>query len=332
MKVVFATGIAGCGKPKYLEEFEEFCAKNKKKCKIISIGDLISSTADDVGLKIKEEKILNLPKSTLKTLLSSVFEKCMKEYSDEDVIVISTHASYWWKTSPELAIDISYLNKINPDIYITIINDAVKILDEIYSDPKWVKDTISLEEILVWQQLEVYTSEIFSSLQKKDFYLIHYTYPVQTLFNLIFNENAIKVYPSHPMTHFGEEQKKITKFLKELRKHCIVFNPIFEEDIEKIKDKKIQEMNVNWIVRKDYKLIDQSEKVVVYFPKIVHSPGVEKEMAYAHDTHKEILLVYPSDKKSPFTTFYTDQTFKNVNEVFNEFKKINSKNNVKIVS
>ncbi len=331
MKIVFATGIAGSGKPAYLREFEKFCAEHKKRCKVVAIGELMFAIADEIGLRIKEEKILNLPASTLKTLISLAFERCAKEYSDEDVVVISTHASYWWKRGPAPAFDISYLGKINPDVYITVINDAIKIRDKIYSDPNWGKGIITLDDIFLWQELEVYTTEILSSLQKKGFYLIHRDYPVQTLFNLVFNEKAVKVYTSYPMFNAGGEIKKADRLVKTLRKHCIVFNPTVIEDLPKMEDKGMQDMANNWTVRRDYKFIDQSDKVIVYFPKIVHSPGVEKEMAYAHNANKEIWLMYPSTRKSPFTTYYTDKLFKNPDEVIAALREINKRRKVKLV-
>jgi adenylate kinase len=334
MKILFVTGIAGSGKPAYLKEFEEFCHKNKKSCKVISIGDLIFKIADEIGLKIREEKILNLPRSTLRTLISLALERCLKEYSDEDVVVISTHASYWWKTGPELAFDISFLNKLNPDMYVTIIDDCLKIRDRIYSDPKWGKDIISLEEIFFWQELEIYTTEIFALLQKKNFYVIHREHGVQTLFNIVFNENALKIYLSYPMTaylNFPQYFKKANDLVKKLRRYCIVFDPILMEDTKQFKNKRLEEIAVNWTVRRDYRFIEQSDKALIYFPKIVHSPGVEKEMAYAHNSNKEVWLVCKQKRKSPFVTYFVDRFFKNVNEVIKVLKEINKKRKVKIV-
>lgn len=336
MKIVFVTGIAGSGKPDFLEEFKKFCSKNKKACKVISIGSLIFRIAEEIGLKIREEKILNLPRSTLKTLISLAFERCLKECSNsyEDVIMISTHASYWWKTGPELAFDISFLNKINPDIYITIIDECPKIIDRIYSDPIWGKGIITLEEIYIWQELEIYTTEIFSLLQKKKFYIVHVGHTVKTLFNLIFNENALKVYLSYPMTAYLNSPsyfKRVNKLIDELRKYCIVFDPILMKEEMHFKSKRLEKIATNWTVRKDYRFIDQSDKVIVYFPEIVHSPGVEKEIAYAHASNKEVWLVCPSKMKSPFTTYFVDRTFKNLRSVIESIKEINKKMNVKIV-
>ncbi|MGC8993491.1 MAG: AAA family ATPase [Candidatus Aenigmatarchaeota archaeon] len=318
MKIVFATGIAGCGKPKYLKEFEDYCRKRNKKCKVISIGSIMLEIAEELGIKIKEEKILNLPETTLKTLISLAFERALKiiEKEKSDVIFISTHASYWWKNGPENAFDISILNKIKPDIYITFINNSLKIMNNIYSDPKWGKDIINLEEIIIWQEVEVYTTKIFARLQNKPFYVYDISYPLETLYKLIFFDNMKKAYTSFPMTHF-KELKKFELFINFLRKYMIVFNPIIEEDLVKINDKKIRKMLENWVVRRDYQLILQSDILVAYFPKVIYSAGVEKEIVYAHASHKEVYLIFPTKNVSPFASYYSDRIFNSLKE----FKK-----------
>jgi len=323
MKIVFATGIAGCGKPAYLSKFEEYCFKKGVNCKVISIGDLIFLSAKEIGLDIKEEKILNLPRTTLRTLISLAFEKCIQEYEDKkyDLVIISTHASYWWKNGPEHAFNISLLNKINPDIYVTFINDVVKIRDNIYSDPKWGKDIITLNEIIIWQQLEVYTTEILAMLQKKDFYIYHITYPFKTLFDVIFSKEKLKIYTSFPITFAKDLINKTNAFINFLSKYSIVFNPVLEEDVVAIKDKDILEKIKNWIVRKDYKLIDQSNLLIAYFPEIIHSPGVEKEISYAHSSNKEVWLIFPSKRLSPFSSYYSDKTFYSLQEFKRYFVK-----------
>lgn len=322
MITIFATGIAGCGKPAYLREFEKFCFKKGKNCKVVSIGDLIFSAAEEIGIKIREEKILNLPRTTLRSLISLAFEKCIDEYNKKnyELLIISTHASYWWKNGPEHAFDISFLRKINVDMYITFINDIEKIKNKIYSDPKWGKDIISKPEIIIWQELEIYTTEILAMLQNKKFYIYHVSYPLQTLYDLIFT-NKPKIYTSFPMTFFKGSFSKINKFIDFLRKYAIVFPPQLEEDIGKVENKAIQDQIRNWIVRKDYKLIEQSDILIAYFPKIIYSPGVEKEISYAHSSNKEVWLIFPKKTVSPFTSYYADKIFNSYNQFKNFFLK-----------
>ncbi|MCS7123228.1 MAG: AAA family ATPase [Candidatus Aenigmarchaeota archaeon] len=319
MITVLATGIAGCGKPRYLREFEKFCFENGKNCKVVSIGDLMFQAAEEIGIKVKEEKILNLPRTTLRTLISLAFERCLIEYSQRksnyDLMIISTHASYWWKNGPEHAFDISFLNKIKIDIYVTFINDIVRIRDKIYSDPKWGREIIKVSEIITWQELEIYTTEIMAMLQNKSFYVFHVDYPLQTFYDMIFS-NKPKIYTSFPMTFF-KSTYKVRKFINFLQKYAVVFSPSLEEDKGKFEEKIPINQLRNWIVRKDYKLIDQSDILVAYFPEIIHSPGVEKEISYAHTSNKEVWLIFPQKKLSPFTPYYSDKIFNS----FNQFKK-----------
>ncbi len=323
MKIIFASGIAGVGKPEYLALFQAYCKKNKKRCQIISIGSLIFQIAHEGGLQIKEDKLLNLPRSTVKSLISNAFERATKIIDPtSDVVIFSTHASYWWKNGPEHAFDLSYLHKIMPDMYLTLTNNPLTIQKNIEADPKWGKDIISLKEIMVWSELENYTTEILALLQKKPNYLVHYQHPVSNLYQLLFAEKTKKVYISYPMTYATPAViKKTQAFIKDLKKHVIVFEPILVDDLSEIKDKEAMATYQNQIVRRDYRFIDQSDGIVIYFPKIVASPGVENERAYAHQTNKEVWIIYPTERMSPFVSYYTDRFFKTPKEVIEAIKK-----------
>ena len=324
MKLILATGIAGVGKDKYFKSFLEVCEKNKKKCQIISLGKIIFSVAKEMGINISEDKMLNLPLSTLKALISLSFERLPKFFNKSaDVIIISTHASYWWKNGPEHAFDLSILNNLNPDIYITFINSPSVNYSNIIEDKKWGKYIISLREVMIWTELEIYTVEIFALLKNKPQYIIHMNHPAENLYRLIFEPKIKKFYISFPMTFAsGVMLKKIKKFIGEMQKYAIIIEPLLENDLKNIKDKELNAMLANQVVRRDYHFIDQADGIIIYYPKVLPSPGVESERSYAHQTNKSVWIIYPNPKKSPFITYSTDRFFKNTEAVVRELKKI----------
>lgn len=324
MKLIFFTGIAGSGKPQYLEEFKRFCDARNKSCQIISVGDIIFRITEELGLHIREAKLLNSPRSTLKTLLANAFERIPKIINPRnDVVIISSHASYWWKKGPEHAFDISYLHKITPDIYVTMLQDATVIKNRIENDPKWGKDVIAPREILIWSELEIYTTEILAQLQNKPYYLLHFNHPVENLYRLIFEPKLKKVYISHPITFLSRRNlAEVARFIKELNRYAIVFKPFeIAKEISRLKKPELQEIFTLQAVRRDYRLIDQSDRIVIYLPKIVSSSGVENERTYAHNANKEVWIIYPEKRKSPFTSYYTDRFFKTTADAIKAFKK-----------
>lgn len=324
MKVILATGIAGVGKNEYLNSFLKICEKNKKRCQVISLGKIIFDIAGEMGINVSENKILNLPRSTLKALTSLALERLPKIFDKSaDAIIVSTHASYWWKNGPEHAFDVSILNTLNPDLYITFINSPSINYENIVRDKKWGKGIISLREVMIWTELEIYTTEIFALLQGKSQYVIHMNHPVENLYRLIFEPKIKKFYISFPMTFAsGQTLKKIKKFINEIQKYAIIIEPLLENDLVNIKDKELNNILSNQVVRRDYHFIDQADGIIIYYPKILPSPGVESERAYAHQTDKLIWIIYPSSKKSPFINYSTDRFFKNTNEVIKELKKM----------
>ncbi len=323
---VFFTGIAGANKRLFLEDFEKLCNKNKKKCQIISFGEIIFKLAEELGLHLKEEKWLNLPRSTIKTLLVNAIERLEKIINDEcDVVIISTHASFWWKNGPEHAFDIPSISKINPDLYITLINDPAVIKKNIDNDPRWGKDFITFKEILLWMDLEIYTTEIFADLQNRKHYILHFDHQPETLFKLIFQPHLPKIYLSYPMTFLKKSDfKRVEKFIADLNKYSIVIDPKLEKFEISLLSKEEQKLLNNHIVKRDYRFIDQSDILIIYYFKLVSSPGVESEKSYAHQVNKFVWLIYPFDKKSPFTSYYSDRIFKKEQEVLNALKRLSS--------
>ena len=77
--------------------------------------------------------------------------------------------------------------------------------------------------------------------------------------------------------------------------------PFDERDLRHIADQ---------IVFRDYKLIAQSDMVVVFYDALVPSPGVISEMNYALQTGKRVYGVWlPASEPSPFFTRYCTRVF-----------------------
>ena len=76
-------------------------------------------------------------------------------------------------------------------------------------------------------------------------------------------------------------------------------------------------------VARDYKLIKQSDFVVVYYPTTVLSAGVISEMIYAVANGKQVFAVWlPSTEPSPFFSYYcTAPVFRSTEALFTYFER-----------
>ena len=90
-------------------------------------------------------------------------------------------------------------------------------------------------------------------------------------------------------------------------------SPFGERDLQHIADQ---------IVFRDYKLIAQSDMVVVFYDALVPSPGVISEMNYALQTGKRVYGVWlPSSAPSPFFTRYCTKVFRSADDLFAFFEQ-----------
>jgi adenylate kinase len=90
-------------------------------------------------------------------------------------------------------------------------------------------------------------------------------------------------------------------------------SPFSERDLRHVADQ---------IVFRDYKLIAQSDIVVVFYDALVASPGVISEMNYALQTGKRVYGVWmPTSPPSPFFTRYCTRVFATADELFGYFDR-----------
>jgi adenylate kinase len=90
-------------------------------------------------------------------------------------------------------------------------------------------------------------------------------------------------------------------------------SPHGERDLRHIADQ---------IVFRDYKLIAQSDVVIVFYDALVPSPGVISEMNYALQTGKRVYGVWlPTSAPSPFFTRYCTRVFATADELFGYFDR-----------
>jgi len=336
---IVVTGISGSGREVHLKRFVEFAEAKNTKVKLFSVGSMMFEAARKLGVEIKEDKILDLSPSSLNFLRATVFEQIIREAENYENIVISTHASFRWKKHVFQAFDFHYLNELSPDAFITISDSALPIKIRLESSKQW-RGRLTLKEILVWRDEETLLTKSIADYRRRPFYIVPFSSPPETLFNLVFKQHSKKVYLSYPITHIENREAKLAgkdRFKDRLRKLGLtVFDPGEIEDslllykLRELKDtgggkltveengvkieihigeiEDVVEDLLDQIVARDYQLIDQSDFLVVYYFSQVMSPGVLSEMTYGFSNNKKVFVVYKGPE-SPFFNYYSTRIF-----------------------
>ena len=189
---------------------------------------------------------------------------------------------------------------------------------------------------------------------KKEIQIVAYENGVDFLRDLIWNPRKQKVYLSHPITgETADFFVKVTKFCRSLNQYYVIFDPSMIKDWEIVEcwrnavntaidageprpskipvsidyqdgtrqvildspevESAIKNLRYQ-IIDSDYKLIENSQIVVVYHPRQSISAGVMCEMVYAKSIAKMVYVYYPYEP-SPFFEWYSTRIFKDENEL-----------------
>lgn len=304
-KVVLCTGISGSGRRNYLNKVQNVFAAARLDLKIYYVGDMMHEKARDRGIKIPEGKILDVPERELTILRGLAFEEILDQVDRHEYNIVATHACFRWKRYLTPAFDMHDLNRLDPDLYVSIINTYDANMRQLAQNPSW-EGRLSLGELLIWRDEETAITQILASLRDRAHYLIAEAEPGEILFNLMFiGEHCPKAYLSYPITGIDEEhrEKCIGDALAKLRHHMIVFDPLGIKNLRHALAEPVtepdHEMLEHQTIRRDLQLIDQSDMVIAYYFVPQTSAGVEREMTHGFTTGKEVYVI----SRSPLGTF-----------------------------
>jgi hypothetical protein len=287
----------------------------------------------------------------------AAIQKIIREMRDEGgVSIISTPYHFEWKGNRFQGLRLDEIQLLDPDIFIIIFDDIVRVRERLLQDSQWQDHKFTLGEIANWRREEV--NGIYEVAKyfvpRKEIQLVAYENGAEFLKDLVYNITKDKVYLSHPITGEGPEFfKDVTRFLESLSQYYIIYDPYLIKDwdiVEQWRDTindaidsgqelpekftfhmeyKDGPMTVDFdikevetaiknlrfqIIDSDYKIIENSQLVVVYHPRKSISAGVMCEMVYAKALAKLVYAYYPYEP-SPFFEWYATRIFTDVNEL-----------------
>jgi adenylate kinase len=324
--IIFSSATAGSNRTKLEAETVNMARSKGKNLVIVNLVDEMLKAAAELNKDLDPSTLPNLDKKVLDVLkegaLHAISDR-IKHDKGTDYIV-DGHTSFWWKSGPISLMDIDDFKELRPDIFITIVSPPGELAESLKKKSEWSDKNVDLYEVLLWSEVELYTTDLISKTMGKMNYTIGVSEDPITLYNLIYHPEMPKIYASYSMEHRDVSYNNVTRFVAQLRKLAIIFDPRSVDlgAYRYVYDKKLKEIVFNQTVRRDYHMIDQADMVVIHLSRLVYSSGVDSERMHAHSTGKKVFLYFPFKKYSPFTPYFVDRMFKKETELLKSIKEI----------
>lgn len=327
--IIFSSAVAGSDRITLESKTVKLANKYRKKLEIINLIDEMVVIANKTNPYINSKNLPNLDIENVRILKDSALKniKSRIERDKKTNFIIDGHMSFWWRGGPLNLINSKDMRLINPDFFISVVNDPKNINSNLQKKRSWEDKAVDEYEIALWSELEMYTTDLVSNSIGKKNYVIGSKEDPQTLYELVYNPGKPKAYISYTMEHRKDSYEKLENFIKNIKRYLIVFNPK-AVDIDAYKqnaNERTKNLIFNQTVRRDFHLVDQTDITIVYLSDLVYSSGVDSERMHAHFTGKKVLLYFPFEKYSPFTPYFVDNMFKSESELMAEIKSLAQK-------
>jgi adenylate kinase len=310
--VVFVTGISGTGTDTYLRRVleEAKASGHDHEAYIHDIGRVMQRFAEDDDPDVNWDRILDADKRMLRSLRARAFQELVYAIRSqpEALHIVDLHLSFRWFSYLTRGFDPHILSEFVPYTrsFINLIEDLAHVQERLEKSAWGDRNVL---ELLIWRDEELFLTTLFADIfGRVDCYSVLVGEPPSTLEKLIWHPEQKKVYLSFPITNILHDPvalAEVESFRDHIREFLIVFDPYASHDydeaiLQPAMSEIIKEVG-EVVVDKDYRFIDQADAIVVYYPKLVPSKGVDAEMNYARRTGKPIYLYCPEELRGgPF--------------------------------
>jgi len=318
--IVFVTGISGSGAAENVSNLHDYvntCGCNHEMA-IHDVGAIMRHFAERELRRVVWDRILDMDEDALAFLRALAFQAIQIEVqaSPDKIHFVRSHLTFRWRAFMTRGIAPHLVEVFRPYIRCFInIQEDLKLVQESLKTTRWGERKLS--ELLVWRDEEVFLTSFLADIcDQVDCFVVANREPANTIERLVWHPEVKKVYLSFPITNIRNSDNarhEIESFRDEIRKFLVVFDPYVSRDYEDTYI--IKEMNElrgaigDVTMDHDYRLIDQSDAIVVYFPLKVDSKGVDAEMNYAQQNGKPIFRYCPEELEGgPFQVPADHQT------------------------
>ena len=334
---VICTGISGTGRLEWLRQVADLARARGREVALYDVRETMFEIGRAVGEPVEEETILDMFPRALVLLRAAALEQiCSAIEADPGRHwILNTHAVFRWKNTLISGFDPHYLTRLNPHVFVTVTSGVKTSLARLASQARWTQ--LTEEQVLTWREEEQFFTEEMARIHRKPQFLVPRPMPVEVGYQLLFEPDRTRAYLSYPMQHVAENAERgLEAFKASLAEHLIVFDPgdvndfavedgglalrtdgspaiaaLDDADSLSVRRDPLQQHIADQIVERDYKLIAQSDVVVVYYDVPVPSPGVISEMKFALESGKRVYGVWlPANEPSVFFTRYCSLWFR----------------------
>ena len=331
---VICTGISGTDRLGWLREVVELARQRGHDVSLYDVRETMFGIARAVGEPVEEETILDMFPRALVLLRAAALEQICSAIAAEPGRdwILNTHAVFRWKNTLISGFDPHYLERLDPHLFVTVTSGIRTAHARLRAQPRW--SGLSQEDLLIWREEEQFFTEEMARIHRKSQILLPRTIGLEALYRLLFEPGCRRAYLSYPMQHVAPgEQRGLAAFKAQLAQQYVVFDPADVNDaltegllstdgstgldLDQVPGSRLQQHIADQIVERDYKLIEQSEAVVVFYDVAVPSPGVISEMKFALESGKQVFGVWlPPSQPSVFFTRYCSTWFRSPDELF----------------
>jgi len=350
MKAI-VTGQVGLDKKAYLQRVVEAAGQDVW---LANVGDRMYAEAPDVP----PGRILDLPLTRLRLLRRAGFKDILNEAPRHAHTIVNTHATFRWRHGLFYAFDYDQLKAFDADSYICLVDN----IDAIHA--RMLRDghaEHSLKDLMVWREEETLATELVSQIVRGRgcFYIQargHEASTADTLAALLLRPDLRKAYLSFPMSHVMAHpavMADIEMFRRQMKLHFVCFDPgdLEEKYLTHLALEAVEEgrrwvtvtvagrrINIDaaelvsivsdidgQIYARDFMLIDQSDLIISYVPRLGDgqvglSSGVERELQHAHEAAKDVFVIWPGEATpSPFVTETATAVFPSIADAVTYF-------------
>ncbi len=354
--IIVVTGMVGVDKKSYLEKVCALAGGCGKDVLLCNVGDMMYAEAPDV----KQGQILDIPIKRLNSLRRSVFKDIIAKAKKVDNVIVNTHATFRWRHGLFPAVDFDQMRLLNADMYICLIDGVVALHRRLSSEHAIDH---CLKDLIVWREEEIISTEMLCKGVNENvpFYCLargDIQDTTETFYRLVFEPGRKTAYLSFPMTHIegmSDIQQDIDQFREMMKQSFICFDPADVEEsylphyaheaarqglycVEVKTQGQTLRLDLNQVQQierdinsqiyaRDFLLIDQSDMIISYIPKLpdgkaMISSGVERELQHAHEAAKEVYVIWTAKQRpSVFVTETATKVFDDLAAAVEFFQK-----------
>lgn len=342
---IICTGISGTDRLDWLRAVKALAAARGQQVALYDVRETMFEIARAVGEPVEEETILDMFPRALVLLRAAALEQICSTIESDPARpwILNTHAVFRWKNALISGFDPHYLGRLDPHLFATVTRGSKTSLAQLGSQARWAH--LGEEDVLIWREEEQFFTEEMARIHRKPQLLLPRALPPAVGYRLFFEPSASRAYLSYPMQHVAPDAERgLAAFKASLAEHAVVFDPgdvndflredvpespenhhdgsaalaaLRDSDSPSVRRDRLQQHIADQIVQRDYKLIAQSDIVVVFYDVAVPSPGVISEMKFALESGKRVYGVWlPPGEPSVFFTRYCSLWFRSPEALF----------------